>query len=290
MSPEDIRKQVRKFYDKVGWQMDDEGAYQNARYEDLRPVSQEYIHRCHMRVARYLKPSGRYLLDAGSGPVQYSEYLTYGQGYTFRVCADLSMVALQEARKRLGARSLYVVADVANLPFKPGVFAGVISLHTLHHLPAEEQARAYTGLFRVLADGSSAVIVNGWTESRWMDWLSWLARSMEYLDGLKRKIVSSRSIAQPTPVEVNRKKKTRQKPTGTFIEKENSAWLKETLAGRIPYEVRCWRSVSVNFLRAVIQPGLGGRLWLRFLFNLEEFFPHWFGVNGQYPLIILKKP
>jgi SAM-dependent methyltransferase len=290
MSPADIKKQVRRFYDQVGWQTDDEGTYQNARYEDLRPVSQEYIHRCHMRVARYLKPSGRFLLDAGSGPVQYSEYLIYAQGYTFRVCADLSIVALQEARKRLGERSLYVVADVAHLPFKPDVFAGVMSLHTLHHLPAGEQALAYKDLYRVLAQGSNAVIVNGWTESRWMDGLSWLVRGVDRLGRLKGHFFSAKTDARPEPVERKGKNRTKPKPTGTFVQKLDAAWLDQTLRGRILYEVRCWRSVSVSFLRAVIQPGLGGRLWLRILYGLEEWFPHWFGVNGQYPLVILKKP
>jgi len=161
MQTPDIKQQVREFYDQVGWQQVSQGTYQNARYEDLRPVSHEYIHRCHLRVKRFLKPAGRYLLDAGSGPVQYPEYLTYSQGFSYRVCADISMVALQEARKRLGDRGLYVVADVANLPFRAGVFESTVSLHTLHHLPPQDHARAYAEIFRTLAAESPAVIVNG---------------------------------------------------------------------------------------------------------------------------------
>jgi hypothetical protein len=57
----DVKRQVREFYDQVGWKEVGEGVYQNARYEDLRPVSREYIHRCHLRVTRHLKPDG-YLL------------------------------------------------------------------------------------------------------------------------------------------------------------------------------------------------------------------------------------
>ena len=158
-----IKQQVREFYDQVGWQEISEGVYQNASYEDLRPVSREYIHQCHLRVNRHLRPRGKYLLDAGSGPIQYPEYLTYSQGYQYRVCVDISEVALQEARKRIGDQAgLFVVADIANLPFKPEVFEGVVSLHTIHHLPVEEHVRAYGELYRVLADGCTAVIVNGW--------------------------------------------------------------------------------------------------------------------------------
>ena len=71
----EIKQNVREFYDQVGWQQVSEGVYQNARYEDLRPVSREYIHKCHMRVKNHLPDHGRFLLDAGSGPIQYPEYL-----------------------------------------------------------------------------------------------------------------------------------------------------------------------------------------------------------------------
>lgn len=33
-----VKQQVREFYDQVGWQEVGEGVYQNARFEDLRPV------------------------------------------------------------------------------------------------------------------------------------------------------------------------------------------------------------------------------------------------------------
>jgi hypothetical protein len=92
MSDAEIKQQVRQFYDQIGWQQVGGGVYQNARYEDLRPVSQAYIHNCHLRINRHLKPNGKYLLDAGSGPIQYPEYLTYSEGYRYRVCLDLSIV------------------------------------------------------------------------------------------------------------------------------------------------------------------------------------------------------
>jgi SAM-dependent methyltransferase len=120
-------------------------------------------------VNRHLAPTGKYLLDAGSGPIQYPEYLTYSEGYQYRVCADMSITALIEARKKIGERGLFVVSDIANLPFKEEAFDGVVTLHTIHHLPLSEHARAYEGLHRVLAPGRSAVVVNGWSTSAIMD-------------------------------------------------------------------------------------------------------------------------
>ena len=64
MTDNNIKQEVREFYDQIGWQEVSDGLYQNARYEDLRPVSREYIHKCHMRVNRHLEPRGRFFLDA----------------------------------------------------------------------------------------------------------------------------------------------------------------------------------------------------------------------------------
>lgn len=292
MSQADVKQSVRQFYDRVGWQIVDDGNYQNARYEDLRPVSREYIHRCHLRVKRHLQPQGRYLLDAGSGPVQYTEYLTYSEGYQYRVCVDISIVALQEARGRVGERGLYVVADVANLPFKTEPFEGVVSLHTLHHLPLEEQTKAYSEVYRVLRPGSSAVVVNGWTDSPLMRRASGLVRLCERLGNRIARLrgrKQSTENAAPANGAKPESKPAKASPTGTFIRKLDAAWLRQQLGSRMRFEIYPWRSVNVRFLRALVHAPLGGRLFLRLLYNLEERFPRYFGEKGQYPMVVIRK-
>jgi ubiquinone/menaquinone biosynthesis C-methylase UbiE len=288
MSDEAIKQSVREFYDQVGWQEVSEGVYQNARYEDLRPVSQEYLHKCHLRVNRHLTPQGRYLLDAGSGPIQYPEYLTYSAGYQYRVCADISIQALTEARKRVGDHGLLVVADIANLPFSPEVFEGVVSLHTIHHLPLAEHPKAYLELFRVTKSGRTAVVVNGWHKPPLGVFLDRLRKFTLRVRGfvnrriLRRKVqVSEGNLAQDAQTDEDAK--------STFVEKNTAAWLKRNVGTQMPLEIRVWRSVSVKVLRTFIHPKWGGRGILRFLFWLEDRFPYWFGENGQYPLVIIRK-
>ncbi|MCC6148372.1 MAG: class I SAM-dependent methyltransferase [Anaerolineaceae bacterium] len=287
MSGTEVKEQVRRFYDQIGWQEVAEGLYQNARYEDLRPVAAEYIHRCHLRITPFFQAGGRFLLDVGSGPVQYPEYLTYSAPYQYRVCLDISHVALVEARRRLGEHGLYVVSDAASLPFAGDCFDGLVSLHTLHHLPLEEQEKAYREFHRVLSFGRNAVVVNGWTESDLMSFFQPLVALMERAGTW---LARRRGRADAAKLQPFQEETVREKPTGTFVRKMNADWLWVSLGTEMDFEIRVWRSVSVRFLRAVIHHQLGGRLWLRLLFWLEERFPYYFGEKGQYPLIIVRKP
>lgn len=289
----EVKQEVRQFYDQVGWKLVGQDVYQNARYEDLRPVSRRYIHDCHMRIGRHLAQSGRYLLDAGSGPVQYPEYLTYSHGYQYRVCADISLTALQEARKRLGDKGLYIVADVANLPFKPAAFDGVVSLHTIHHLQEQEHLRAYGELYRVLTPGRSAVVVNGWARSRFMKRFEPLIRIANTVRNLIYRLKGERlseDLEEDLKKGRAKGKRAGKSPRGTFTNKHDAAWVQAVVGRQMPVEILVWRSVTVRFMRALIHPALGGRLWLRYIYRLEERYPHYYGENGKYPLIVIRKP
>lgn len=284
----ELKQQVREFYDQVGWHEISEGFYQNARYEDLRPVSSEYIHRCHLRVMRHLPSTGYYFLDAGSGPIQYPEYLEYSKGYEFRVCADISIQALLEARKRIGKHGLYVVADIANLPFRTEVFDGLISLHTIHHLPRKQHLQAYKELYRVLISDRRGVVVNGW----YMPPLSKILKILRKVTLRIKGLINQRLLGR-------KQNQEKINPLGaiqedheiksTFVDKNHPSWFVREISQQVPTEILVWRSVSVKDLRTFIHPGWGGRGILRVLFWFEEKFPHWFGKNGQYPLVVILK-
>lgn len=279
------KQEVASFYDKVGWQSEGDGLFQNAEYEDLRKVSQSYIARAHARVGKYLPKRGKYLLDAGSGPVQYEAYLKYSEGYEKRVCLDLSFVAMQEARKKLGDKGFYVVSDVANLPFAPESFDGIVSLHTIHHLPIEEKADAYLYMHKALKPGGSMVTVDGWGEHK-------LAKFWEKVIALARRLRRAPKNLKPVPQAQNQADEIQKVngPAGTHVVKTSAAWFKSVIGDKIPYQIRSWRSVSVRFLREVVPDNAFGRLLLLKLSWLEDLFPRYFGENGQYPLIVFSKP
>ncbi len=291
MTEAEIKRDVRRFYDSVGWRQIGEGLYQNARYEDLRPVSRQYLHRCHLRVGRHLPPRGEYLLDAGSGPIQYPEYVTYSSGYRYRVCLDISHRALREARDRIGDHGLFVVGDAAYLPFKPSAFEGVVSLHTVHHLPAHEHERAFRDFYRVLVPEGRAVTVYSWGgRSPLMSLFRLPIRAAFGLIKLYRKIRGKKVggpllIEDPAPGA-----EALMEAKGTFTYKHDYDWVRATLSDLPGFDIRVWRSVSAQFLRAFIHGPLLGELWLRLLFWWEERAPRLLGRFGQYPMILFMKP
>ncbi len=273
---DNTKQRVREFYDEVGWAQEAEGLFQNARFEDLRPVVREYIHGCHMRVNRHIAASGGMLLDAGSGPVQWPEYLSYSAGYLYRVCVDISITALRAAREKLGPHALCVVADIANLPFQADAFDGVVSIHAIHHLPANEHARAYKELLRVLRPGRSAVAINGWYRPLLMRLAEPLIGLGRMLSGRDRKSRKRDGVGQSAQ-EV------------TFVQKMTPARLRSELKGTLAYDVFVWRSLSPRFMQWFVRERFGGRSLLRLVFWMEEMFPRFFGLHGQYPMIVIQK-
>jgi SAM-dependent methyltransferase len=291
MTETSVKDEVRQFYDSIGWRQIGDGLYQNARFEDLRPVAQDYLHRCHMRVNRHLPNRGHFFLDAGSGPIQYPEYLTYSKGYRYRVCLDISQRALEEARQRIGGHGLFVVGDVARLPFKQGTFDGLISMHTVHHLPAEEHEAAYRGFYRVLKAGAEAATIYSWGQqsaltrlTRWPIKLAFgLIKLYRRLRGKELEATLSMEQERPEAQEL-------LKATGTFTYKHSYRWMRQHLSDLSGFEILVWRSVSTSFMRAFIHRALAGSLWLRFIYQIEEWFPRLLGRIGQYPLIVFNKP
>jgi ubiquinone/menaquinone biosynthesis C-methylase UbiE len=269
-----IKKDVQEFYDNIGWDKSDDGFSDASIYEDLRPVAAEYIHRCHQRVKQHLPDSGRYLLDVASGPVQYNDYVAYSAGYERRVCADISLRALVEARRRLGDKGLYVVADIANLPFADNSFDGVVSLHTIYHVPAAEQEKAFNEIHRVLAAERPAVVVYSWGARSPLMLVSlmpfqvwnWLSRRM------RARTVSQGGSDSPA----------------LYGHHYGYSWF-ASRKWPFTYELYSWRSVSPDFTKIYVRRWLFGRSLLSQLFRMENAWPRFFGRFGQYPMIVFRK-
>jgi ubiquinone/menaquinone biosynthesis C-methylase UbiE/uncharacterized protein YbaR (Trm112 family) len=273
------KESVQAFYDSEGWQKNEDDVFvDTALFVDPRPRVEAYMAKCRARVQRHLPAGGRYLLDVASGPVHFPEYQAYSDGFDHRVCVDLSAVALGEARRNVGERGVYVVGDVTNLPFKDGSLDGVASLHTLYHVPRDEQANAFREIHRVLKPGAKAVVVYFWQTTPWRN-RSPLMRVALLPGRLARRALTA-----------VRSRRAAQEGGGTdlyYFAHDYQWFANESWPFRA--EVLSWSSVNTDFLRKYVPRGPVAEPILGALYWLEERFPRALGRIGRYPMIVIRK-
>lgn len=254
-----IEEQVRAFYDETGWRTDaggSEAVHTGARlWEDLRPCAAGYVSACRRKVLDHLPASGDRLLDAGSGPIQYPEYLEYSRGFAKRVCVDISQRALDGAREQLGDRGDYVRASLLDLPFPDDYFDAAVSLHTIYHIDGELQETAVRELLRVLKPGAPAVVVY---ENP--DWLA--AR-------LKRRARGPQG--QDGPI---------------YFFAHPLDWWKR-FSDEAEVELVPWRSLNARVSRRLIPDNALGSWLFRLVLAFERAFPDFATWAGCYPMIVL---
>jgi SAM-dependent methyltransferase/uncharacterized protein YbaR (Trm112 family) len=276
----DYQSSVRDFYDHAGWTPCDNGYYADAHFhEDLRPVSHHYIRRCHLRVNDYLPPKGRYILDVASGPIQYATYLSYSRHYEARVCVDVSLAALHGARQALPpGHGLFVMGNIRNLPFKPDVFDAVVSLHTVYHIPADQQHAVFDELHRVLKPKGRAIAVYTWGNTSLLNQPRQVLSALFYGTANRLGPLFRRHFRPLKPPEL---------PV-FFYHPHPYRWFKQQ-TWDYPFTILCWRSISVDSLKLFFHAWALGRPLLRLIFYLEGRFPKFFAPIGQYPMFLIDK-
>jgi SAM-dependent methyltransferase len=97
---------------------------------------------------------GARILDVGCGPATLwrtnRERIDPSWSLTL---ADSSPGMIEAARRDLGERAVYVVADAQELPFPAGSFDAVLANHMLYHVP--DRPRAFAEIRRVLVSGGT---------------------------------------------------------------------------------------------------------------------------------------
>jgi hypothetical protein len=151
----------------------------------------------------------------------------------------------------------------------------VVSLHTLYHVPAEEQATFLAEIARVLAAGCRAVVVSNWDSSPWDRALRLPARVWRRARATLRRGPRLPPVAPPAAASL-------------YFRPTRRDWLPGAVPVGVSFKVLCWRSASVDFLRGLGDSRLGRGL-LRALSSIEDGWPAWTGRWGVYPLIVLDK-
>jgi ubiquinone/menaquinone biosynthesis C-methylase UbiE/uncharacterized protein YbaR (Trm112 family) len=282
------KKVVKDWYDQFGWQTGETGLCLDAvAFGDLRPVSKEYRHKTQLRPLKYLQQGGKYILDVASGGIPQPEYIQYSEAFEKRICIDLSFVALQQARKKLGSRGIYILGDITNLPLREDVCDAVMSLHTIYHVPADEQSSALRELYRVLKPGGTALVIYNWGEHS-------LLMRMARIPLHKRSLAVFHFLQRL--VGLRKKKSEAAQPSlpprparSLYFYAHDYKWFATELGRYCHFDLVCWRIVDQEFLVYYIRPHFFGKTLLQLIYGWESSFPRLAGRLGMFPMFIIKK-
>ncbi len=271
------KERVFKYYNEINY--DSKNSYKiyqdSPKWVDYREVSKEYMLNSFTKAKRYLNPSGKYFLDIASGPIGLKEYIDLSENYEIRICADISVNALIQAKHNYHPRkAIFICADITNIPLKNDVCDAVLSQHTLYHIPRNEQKTAVEEMYRVAKPGSRIAIVYC------LFYHSWFINITLFPIQLYR---IARHIAGKIYVRL-----VKSKPRLYFYP-HSLGWFKRSFRFSKDIEFYCWRSTNKYFLDLYIHSWLGGKQLLRWLRNSEDKYPKCWGRLGEYPLISIKK-
>ncbi len=245
------------------------------KWVDYRPVAKSYIENSFTNAAPYLS-TGKYLLDIASGSIGFSQYLDLSKNYDYRVCVDISVNALLEAKANLaatGQKGIFICGDILNIPIKSASMNDVLSQHTLYHLPKNEQAAAVHEMLRVMQTAGKLVIVYSWF---YHSWLMNTSLNVVQLYRVARHILGKLYV-----------RLFKSKPRLYFYAHRLS-WF-QTQFGKSNIDVFCWRSTNQYFQKLFVHKWLGGAKLLAWIQRKEIKHSKWLGKHGEYPVIVIKK-
>ncbi|MEZ5861310.1 MAG: class I SAM-dependent methyltransferase [Geminicoccaceae bacterium] len=236
---------VRHWYDEHGWQRDaGTGLYNDTATFSGAGTGSAGAALYEAQSYRDLNGgfgTGRLFLDAASGPIAHAEYVPWSAGYKHRVCIDLSIVALREARARVGAHGIFINGDLTALPLRDGSIDGGVSAYTIQHIDSRQQLAALRELVRVLAPGGSFCIITG-IEPPLRRWAFTLLRPLLRKHTYKHK----------------------QRVEALYYHAQTPAWWRSTLQGLgVQGELHTLRMLRMNEYKLLFGDSIRPVHWLR---------------------------
>jgi ubiquinone/menaquinone biosynthesis C-methylase UbiE len=266
---ESAETRISKFYNTEGWREVNGNTEDANRFEDLRKYSREYVSKCRLRLLKFIPQKGEHILDMASGPIQYPEYLKYSEGYLKRHCVDLSLDALNIARKKIGIHGEYHHGSFFDLPFETNFFDCSLSVHTIYHMDKEMQSFAVRKLIDITKKNCPVIIIYSNPNSI----VNYFTKS--FVAKLLRKFKvrqSSQNFGK----------------TVLYFHAHDLSWWNQ-FQDLAEIKIYPWRSFDSDYQKRLFPDNFIGKFMFRLLFRLEDSFPFFFAKFFQYPIIVLTK-
>jgi ubiquinone/menaquinone biosynthesis C-methylase UbiE len=266
---ETYKKNVKEFYNQVGWKKENNKYVDAILFSSTKQVVEEYKKRCENRILKYINEQGDCILDCASGPVPNGKDTYYSKKYNKHYCIDFSENALKEAEKNLGGKGKYILGDITNIPLPDNCMDAVVSLHTIYHVPKDEQLKAIDELYRVLKPGCTGVIIyNFGVHATLINIISFPFQLFNFL----KKRIGKRSAHHTEKI---------------YFYSHSYKWFKENIA--FDFEIAAFQLLNNNILKFYIHKFLLGRLILKLVSFFEDKLPIAMGRIAYHPLIKFTK-
>ena len=128
-------------------------------WDDLRDCAKDYTARGRSRLMHQIPPNGASILDVGSGPLLFKEFVEYSSNFRKRYCVDLSAVALEEAKKKIGDHGVFLHGSLFDVPLERNFFDCSLCILTLFNIHKDQQEEAVCKLIEVTKPGKPVIIV-----------------------------------------------------------------------------------------------------------------------------------
>ena len=273
------KRRVFEYYNEINYKIRDSlKIYEDSpKWVDFRNVSAKYMHNSFTKASRFYSPKGKYFLDIASGPIGLPEYMTLSNGYEYRICVDISVNALIQAKiniEKAGKRGIYICGDITNIPLCDNSVDTVLSQHTLYHVPKDDQKTAVEEMYRVAKADSRIVIIYSWFYHSWfMNITLNIVQVYRILRHFAGKIYVSMLKSKPR----------------LYFYPHSPKWFKRSFRFSKNIEFYCWRSTNKYFMNLYIHRWLFGRQILDTLTKIEDRYSKFMSRFGEYPAIVITK-
>lgn len=273
------KKRVFDYYNEVNYKIKDSlKIYEDSsKWVDFREISSKYMRTSFQRASKFYPKTGKYLLDIASGPIGLPEYMALCNGYEYRVCVDISINALIQAKiniEKSGKHGIFICGDITNIPIQDNSIDTVLSQHTLYHIPRDDQKVAVNEMYRVAKLNSRIVIIYSWFYHSWFMNLSLnfiqIYRILRHIAG---KIYIRLFPSRPR----------------LYFYPHSPRWFKKSFEFSKDIEFFSWRSTNKYFMDLYIHRWLFGRSILNMLINLEDNHSKFMSTLGEYSAIVITK-
>jgi len=271
------KERVFKYYNEISYKTKNSLKIytDSSKWVDYREVTEEYLKNSFTKAKHYINPKGQYLLDIASGPIGFKEYVDLSENYEFRICADISINALIQAKQNYShKKGIYICADITNIPLNKNSCDSVLCQHTLYHIPKNEQKTAVNEMYRVAKSNSKIAIVYSLFYHSWF--MNFCLMPVQ-LYRIARHFMGKLYV-----------RLFKSKPRLYFYP-HSLGWFKRNFEFSKNIEFYCWRSTNNYFLNLYIHNRFFGKKLLEKLKRSEDKHTKFWGKFGEYPVIVINK-